>query len=134
VLGLAYSSHTAGKNKSLKACLYWNDDSTRPLNWAVTDVMINKAGHAFRTSHITICTSSCSAKGRILQKCFCLMKQNIHCQRKYFVLNTVANYPLQSDRDRQDVDKKCTNLFLDCTECYSCAQFSYALLDIQITQ
>jgi len=40
MLGLAYSSHIADKNKSLKACPHWNNDSTRPLNWAVTDVMV----------------------------------------------------------------------------------------------
>jgi len=41
VLGLAYSSHIAGKNKSLKACPHWNDDRTHPLNRAVTDAMVN---------------------------------------------------------------------------------------------
>jgi len=76
MLGLAYISHIADKNKTLKACPHWNNDGTRPLNWAVTDVMVNQAGHAFRTSHITICTNSCSAKGRNLQKRCCLMKLN----------------------------------------------------------
>jgi len=37
------------------------------------------------------------------------MKQKRHRQRTYFVLNTMANYPSQSDHDRQDNDKKCTN-------------------------
>jgi len=41
MLGLAYSPHIAHKNKSLKACPHWNNDSTRPLNWTVTDVMVN---------------------------------------------------------------------------------------------
>jgi len=54
------------------------------------------------------------------------MKHNRHCQRTYFVLNAMANYPPQSDHNRLDVDKKCTNLFLNCAGCYSCAQFSYA--------
>jgi len=62
------------------------------------------------------------------------MMENRHCQRTYFVFNAMAKYPLQWDHDRQDVDKKCTNLFLNCTGCYTCAQFSYALLDIQMKQ
>jgi len=28
------------------------------------------------------------------------MKQNRHCQRTYFVLNAMDNYPPQSDHDR----------------------------------
>jgi len=41
MLGLTYSSHIADKNKSLKACRHWINDSTCPLNWAVTDDMVN---------------------------------------------------------------------------------------------
>jgi len=32
VLGLTYSSHIADKNKTLKACPHWNDNSTHPLH------------------------------------------------------------------------------------------------------
>jgi len=46
----------------------------------------------------------------------------------------MVNYPPQSDHDRLDVDKKHTNLLLNCTGCHSCAQFSYAVMDIQIKQ
>jgi len=46
----------------------------------------------------------------------------------------MVNYPPQSDHDRLDVDKKCTNLFRNSSGCYSCAQFSYGLMDIQIKQ
>ena len=40
-VSVRFSLHIADKNKSLKACPHWKDDSTRPLNWAVTDVMVN---------------------------------------------------------------------------------------------
>jgi len=43
------------------------------------------------------------------------MKQNRHCQRAYFALNAMANTPPQSVHDRLDVDKKCTNVFLNGT-------------------
>jgi len=46
----------------------------------------------------------------------------------------MVNYPPQSDHDGLDVDKKYTNIFVTCTGCYSCAQFSYALMGIQIKQ
>jgi len=34
-------THCRQEQVLLKACLHWHDDRTRPLNWAVTDVMVN---------------------------------------------------------------------------------------------
>ena len=69
VYGLACSSRNADK-MPLTACQPWNHENTRPCmwDWASADVIVNSAGHAFQTCHVTTSTNqSCSVKIKVAQ-------------------------------------------------------------------